>query len=116
MAIMSNTDTKKVKVTPGNLQSIPDILPENKRIEKEVTMELNPNEIKRCMSFGTVKEVRKTGEVNLDPTNFNQKEETANTDSVDVTDGKADKTPASDVNNSQTNKETADAADDKQDE
>lgn len=116
MAIMSNTDTKKVKVTPSNLQSIPDILPENKRIEKEVTMELNPNEIKRCMSFGTVKEVRKTGEVNLDPTNFNQKEETANTDSTDVIDGKADKTPASDVNNSQTDKETADAADDEQDE
>lgn len=116
MAIMSNTDTKKVKVTPSNLQSIPDILPENKRIEKEVTMELNPNEIKRCMSFGTVKEVRKSGEVNLDPTNFNQKEEeTANTDSADVTDGKADKTPASDVN-SKTDKETADAADDEQDE
>ena len=88
MAIMSNTDTKKVKVTPGNLQSIPDILPQNKRIEEEVTMELNPSEIKRCMSFGTVKEVKSTGEVNLDPMNFNQKDDAASdTDSVRVTSG-----------------------------
>ena len=74
MAIMSNTDVKKVKVTPAPLQSIPDILPKNKRIESEVTMELNPSEIKRCMNFGTVKEVG-AKEVALDPTNFNNKPE-----------------------------------------
>ena len=76
MAIMSNTDVKKVKVTPAPLQSIPDILPKNKRIESEVTMELNPSEIKRCMNFGTVKEVGDGDkEVALDPTNFNNKPE-----------------------------------------
>ena len=107
MAIMSNTDVKKVKVTPAPLQSIPDILPKNKRIESEVTMELNPSEIKRCMSFGTVKEVGEK-EVALDPTNFNNKPETKE---ENPSAPKEDKDPQDSKDTDSNNEQKADSKD-----
>lgn len=72
MAIMSLRHIKKCKVTPAYLQSIPDILLQNKRIEETCIISINPNEIIRAMSFGDVYAIDEKGnETLLDPTNYN---------------------------------------------
>ena len=71
MAIMSLRHIKKCRVTPAYLQSIPDILLQNKRIRETCIIEINPNEIIRAMSFGDVYAIDSSGnEVLLDPTNY----------------------------------------------
>lgn len=54
MSKMSTTDIKECTVTPRVKTGIPDILPNNKLITEETTLNLNRNEIKRAMSMGTV--------------------------------------------------------------
>ena len=72
MAIMSLRHIKKCKVTPAYLQSIPDILLQNKRIEETCIISINPNEIIRAMSFGDVYAIDEKGnETLLNPRNYN---------------------------------------------
>lgn len=72
MAKMKNYETKKVKIIPKKLNSIPDILRNNKRIEEPMIMELNKKEIQRAMSFANVASVSKDEkETLLDTRNWN---------------------------------------------
>lgn len=79
---MSANDVKKCKVTPRKFSSVPDILMNNKRIEEETELELNPNEIKRAMASATVSAIDDKGtERPLNPLNFNDAVEKTTTPS-----------------------------------
>ena len=71
MAKMKNYETKKVKIIPKKLNSIPDILINNKLIKEETIMDINTREIERAMHFGTVSALSETGEeTSLNTRNF----------------------------------------------
>lgn len=52
--MMTNTETKKVKIIPKQPRFISDILQLPARIDEEMELELNVREIVRCMQFGNV--------------------------------------------------------------
>ena len=52
--MMTNTETKKVKIIPKQPRFISDILQLPARIDEEMKLELNVREIVRCMQFGNV--------------------------------------------------------------
>lgn len=63
----------KVKVYPKDLKSIPDILPYNKLLHGDpVELELNKNEIHRCMNFGDVFDLTSGEEVLIDENSFKE--------------------------------------------
>lgn len=68
---MEVNDTKKCRIIPKKYNFIPDLLLNNKRIEKETVMEINKAEICRAMSLATVYMINDDGtEVLLTPMNF----------------------------------------------
>lgn len=52
--VMEAGETKKCKIIPKKNKVVLDLLPNNKKIEKETTMEINRNEIARAMSAADV--------------------------------------------------------------
>ena len=52
--MMTNTETKKVKIIPKQPRFISDILKLQARIDEQMELELNVREIVRCMQFGNV--------------------------------------------------------------
>ena len=63
----------KVKVYPKDLKSIPDILPFNKLLHGDpVELELDKNEILRCMNFGDVFDLTSGEEVLIDEIAFKE--------------------------------------------
>ena len=63
----------KVKVYPKDLKSIPDILPFNKLLHGEPKeLDLNKNEIIRCMNFGDVYDLTTGDEVLIDEISFKE--------------------------------------------
>lgn len=74
--VMAVTDTKKCRIVPKKLNYIPDLLLHNQRIEEEITMKINRQEILRAMSLADVYEIAEDGtETLLTPLNFCYKEE-----------------------------------------
>lgn len=68
---MEVNDTKKCRIIPKKYNFIPDLLLNNKRIEKETVMEINKAEICRAMTLATVYMINDDGtEVLLTPENF----------------------------------------------
>ena len=77
MISMESNETKKCRIVPSKYNYIPDLLLRGKRIEEEITMELNPKEIQRAMTLADVFAVAEDGtETLLTPLNFYLKEET----------------------------------------
>lgn len=69
-------NTFKVKVYPKDLKAIPDIMPFNKLIQGDpVELELNKNEIIRCMNFGDVFDMTSGDEVLIDELSVKELEE-----------------------------------------
>lgn len=90
---MDVADVKLCRVTPSNLKSIPDILPERGRIEYPAELELNVAEIKRCMVYGVVEDLSGDEPVVLDETNyFLIKKEESETTTEDETPEAGDET------------------------
>lgn len=70
---MMKANLIKVKVYPKDLKSIPDILPFNKLLHGDpVEMELDKNEILRCMNFGDVFDLTSGDEVLIDEITFKE--------------------------------------------
>lgn len=65
--MMTNTETKKVKIIPKQPRFISDILKLPARIDEEMQLELNVREIIRCMQFADVYDEEDTL---LTPENF----------------------------------------------
>ena len=65
--MMTNTETKKVKIIPKQPRFISDILQLPARIDEEMQLELNVREIIRCMQFADVYDEEDTL---LTPENF----------------------------------------------
>ena len=65
--MMTNTETKKVKIIPKQPRFISDILQLPARIDEEIQLELNVREIIRCMQFADVYDEEDTL---LTPENF----------------------------------------------
>lgn len=65
--MMTNTETKKVKIIPKQPRFISDILKLPARIDEEMQLELNVREITRCMQFADVYDEEDTL---LTPENF----------------------------------------------
>lgn len=65
--MMTNTETKKVKIIPKQPRFISDILHLPARIDEEMQLELNVREIIRCMQFADVYDEEDTL---LTPENF----------------------------------------------
>ena len=65
--IMSDTDVKKVKVTPKDYRVVPDILKQRSLIDEPMELELNKDEIFRAMNYAYVEDVEGT---KLDETNY----------------------------------------------
>ena len=77
MISMESNETKKCRIVPSKYNYIPDLLLHGKRIEEEITIELNPKEIQRAMTLADVFAVAEDGtETLLTPLNFCLKEET----------------------------------------
>lgn len=58
-------------VIPKKYRFIPNILPNHKRIEKEMILYLNKNEIRKCMNDGCLVTILRNGEqIQLDETNW----------------------------------------------
>lgn len=73
---MVKANKLKVKVYPKDLKSIPDILPFNKLLHGDpVELELDKNEIWRCMNFGDVFDLTSGEEVLIDEISFKEIEE-----------------------------------------
>lgn len=88
VAVMGPEETKKCKIVPRKYTYIPDLLPNNKRIEGETVMQLNKNEIIRAMTLADVYLIGEDdSETLLNPENYyeaieeksNEKEETPTT-------------------------------------
>ena len=63
--------TKKCLVTPKKYRYITGILPNNKKIEEPMELELNKKEIKRCMMNGAVVQILLDGSyLPLDEKNY----------------------------------------------
>lgn len=63
-------------VTPKRNRFVPNILPGRKRIEQEMTLELNKNEIRKCMNEGCLVAIIENGvKVQLDEKNWYKKVE-----------------------------------------
>lgn len=76
MVSMESNDTKTCRIVPKKYNYIPDLLLQNKRIEEETTMDLNPKEIQRAMMLADVYAQDDSGEETLlTPLNFYLKEE-----------------------------------------
>lgn len=76
MVSMESNDTKNCRIVPKKYNYIPDLLLQNKRIEEETTMDLNPKEIQRAMMFADVyAQDDGGGETLLTPLNFYLKDE-----------------------------------------
>lgn len=65
--MMTNTETKKVKIIPKQPRFISDILQLPARIDEEMQLDLNVREIIRCMQFADVYDEEDTL---LTPENF----------------------------------------------
>lgn len=65
--MMTNTETKKVKIIPKQPRFISDILQLPARIDEEMQLELNVREIIRCMQFADIYDEEDTL---LTPENF----------------------------------------------
>ena len=84
MVSMESNETKKCKIVPKKYNYIPDLLIQNKRIEKETTMNLNPKEIKRAMAYADVFAIGELDEETLlTPLNFCYKDDTVSEDAGD---------------------------------
>lgn len=94
------------KVYPKHLISIPDILPNRKRIEKVMTVELNTRELRRCLSFATVMKINGEEEILVTPENFvDLSTETATVEIIAPTDNE----DSADTSDSGTSSETDDS-------
>lgn len=84
---MEVNDTKKCRIIPKKYNFIPDLLLNNKRIEKETVMEINKAEICRAMTLATVYMINDDGtEVLLTPMNFYLKPLSEDGETSDVVD------------------------------
>ena len=77
--IMSDTDVKKVKVTPKDYRVVPDILKQRGLIDEPMELELNKDEIFRAMNYAYVEDVDST---KLDETNYFIMKESSDDDGV----------------------------------
>lgn len=70
--MMTNTETKTVRIVPKYPKYISDILQLPERIDEEMTLELNVKEIVRCMQYADLYDEDNNL---LTPENFNESKE-----------------------------------------